>query len=296
MSTSIAIIGAGRVGAALGRLLRERGYEVGGVVCRTMERAEAAVRLIGGGRPMTDPAQGVKGAKIVFVTVPDRVLGEVAEQIGSRRRFRRGDFLVHTSGAHPAEVLRVKGTGRAHLLSLHPIESIADPSEADRLVGAAYGLEGDEEALQMGMELVEALGGTPLVIPAGAKPLYHAAATVASNYAVTLAGVALRLFKAAGLPHGDALKAVTSLLEGSAANLRRLGVHWALTGPVERGDVDTVRSHLEGIAAGGEGEEKLRIEGIYRVLGLETLRVVEERDGELSISHRGIRELLEGVY
>lgn len=303
MSTSIAIVGAGRVGTALGRLLRERGYEVTGVVCRTPERAEAAVRLIGGGRPSTDPAEGAKGAKVVFVTVPDRALAEVAAQIGARRRLRRGEFLVHTSGAHPAGVLRQAGTERAHLLSLHPLQTIADPSEAGRLVGAVWGLEGDEEALPLGTELVGALEGTAIPIPPGAKPLYHAAATVASNYAVALAGVALNLFKSAGLPHPEALKAVAALVEGAAGNLRRLGVHWALTGPVERGDVGTVRAHLEAIARGGEGrgpdagddEARLRIEGIYRVLGLEALRLVAERDGGLSLPHQGIKELLEGV-
>lgn len=293
MSTSIAIVGAGRIGAALGRLLKERGYEVVGVVCRTMERAEAAVRLIGGGRPATDPADGVKGAKVVFVTVPDRALHGVAEAIG-RRRLGRGHFLVHTSGAHPAGVLRARGTEKARLLSLHPLQTIADPAEADRLVGAVWGIEGDDEAIPLGMELVRALAGTPIRIPAGAKPLYHAAATVASNYAVALAGVALRLFMEAGLPQGEALQAVGSLMDGAAVNVRRLGVHWALTGPIERGDAATVRSHLEAIAR-GKAEERLRLEGIYRVLGLETLRIVEERSGELSLAHRGIREMLEGV-
>ncbi len=300
MSTSIAIVGAGRIGTALGRLLRERGYEVAGVVCRTTERAEAAVRFIGGGRPSTDPAEGAKGAKVVFVTVPDRALAEVAARIGARRRLRRGEFLVHTSGAHPAQVLRAPGTERAHLLALHPLQTIADPSEAGRLVGAVWGMEGDEEALPLGRELVRALEGTPLPIPPGAKPLYHAAATVASNYAIALAGVALRLFKSAGLPQAEALRAVAALMEGAAGNLRRLGVHWALTGPIERGDAATVRAHLEAIAGGGgrsgEGEEeRLRVEGIYRVLGLETLRIVAERDGGLSLPHQGIKELLEGV-
>ena len=148
-------------------------------------------------------------------------------------------------------------------------------------------------------ELVRALEGTPSPI-ARREPLDHAARDGGQQLRDRLGRrgappvqvgwlTASRGARGGRRPHGRA-----------AGNLRRLGVHWALTGPIERGDAATVRAHLEAIAGGGgrsgEGEEeRLRVEGIYRVLGLETLRIVAERYGGLLLPHQGIKELLEGV-
>lgn len=292
---SFAVIGAGRVGTALGALIRQSGYPIAGVVCRTMERAEEAVARIGGGTPHTHVARGAKGAGAVLIAVPDDALVSVAAAVASGRRFRSGELLVHTSGALPADVLRVRGAEKALCLSLHPIQTIADRElGAERLSGASYGVEGDAEAISFGQELVRAIGGVPLVIKPGAKAVYHAAACVASNYLHTLIDSGLRLYAQAGIPRSDALAALLPLMEGTLANAGRLGVPWALTGPVERGDVDTVRSHLHALAA-LSGEEAEELEGLYRLLGLHTLRLAEEKHGQISPAHRGLRDLFQGV-
>ena len=223
MHPPVAIIGAGRVGTAIGALLHQQGFPIRGVVRRRLDLAEEAVRLIGAGTPTTDPVIGAKGAEVVFLTVPDRAIGDMAAVLGGGRQFERGDLLVHTSGALSADALRAPGTERALHLSLHPIQTIAEPqSGAARLRGSAFGLEGEPEAVERGKALVAAMGGEPLVIEPGQKPLYHAASCMASNYLVTLVEASLELYRLAGISRAEALSAVGQLLQGTMENISRL--------------------------------------------------------------------------
>lgn len=290
---TVALVGAGRLGTALGILLARSGYPIGGVVCRSPARAREAVALIGAGTPHTDPAAGAQGAGVIIISVPDRALAGVARAIAAGCRLARGVLLAHTSGAHSAAVLRVPGTEGARLLSLHPIQTVADPRRgAERLRGAAFGIEGDEEALDLGEALVRDLGGVPLRIKPGRKALYHAAACVASNYLVALVDAALALYRLAGIEEEAALRALRPLMEGAIENAARLGPARALTGPIERGDVETVQAHLAALAAAGA--DRARLEGLYRTLGLSALALVARRDGALSPAHQALGALLQG--
>src|SRR5690606_26081516 len=124
-------------------------------------------------------------------------------------------------------------------------QSVADPWQAcDRLFGAAYAVAGDPAAKRVAMRIVDALGGMPLVIPPSLRPLYHAAAVTASNYVVVVVGLAVRLLEAAGVSPEEAPRALLPLVRGTIENLEHLGVAGALTGPIARGDADTVRLHL----------------------------------------------------
>lgn len=296
MHPPVAIIGAGRVGTAIGALLHQKGFPIRGVVRRTQALAEEAVRLIGAGTPTTDPVQGAKGAEVIFVTVPDGAVSEMAAVLGAGRRFRRSDLLIHTSGALPADALWAPGTERALRLSLHPIQTIAHPvSGAERLVGSAFGLEGEPEAVERGRELVAAMEGVPLVIEAGKKALYHAASCVASNYLVTLVEASLKLYRQAGIPRSEALKALGALLQGTIDNISRLGIPGALTGPIERGDGETIRRHLEALGRIPDTAERERLDGLYRMLGLQTLFVAAQKPGGETAKHQGIRDLLLGL-
>ncbi len=298
---SVAIVGAGRVGTALGILLRRKGYPIRGVVRRSFAGAKESVRLIGGGAPHTDPALGAQDADIVLIAVPDDVLQETAAVVRAGRSFRPGDLLVHTSGALPASVLLDSAESqsgspgdRPGLLSMHPVQSIADPVlGAERLVGAYFGLEGDIHAVEAGERLVADIGGRPLKVAPGRKSLYHAAACVASNYLVTLIDVALGLYERAGIDREDALRAIEPLIAATAANAARLGVPEALTGPIDRGDAETVRSHLSAMEAFAKGSERDRIERIYRMLGLDTLGLARRKRGSVSPGHELIERMLQ---
>ncbi|HLS91304.1 MAG TPA: Rossmann-like and DUF2520 domain-containing protein [Limnochordia bacterium] len=295
MYPPVAIIGAGRVGTAIGALLHRRGHPIRGVVRRTHEKAEEAVRLIGAGTPTTDPVEGARGAEIILITVPDGAIHDMAAVLGAGLDFGPAHLLIHTSGALPADALRAPGTERALLLSLHPIQTIAHPGSAEQLAGSAFGLEGEPEAIARGRELVAAMGGVALVIKPGQKALYHAASCVASNYLVALVEASLELFELAGIPKREALKAVGGLLQGTIDNLERLGIPGALTGPIERGDVETIRRHLKALGRIGEEKVRGRLKALYRTLGLETLHVAAQKPGGLTERHRAIRDLLMGL-
>lgn len=293
MLPAVAIIGAGRVGTAIGAILHQQGYPIRGVARRSMARAEEAVRFIGAGTPTTDPVQAAEGADIVFVTVPDSLVAEVAAVLGSGRSFGPDDLLIHTSGALPADALVAPGTEQALHLSLHPIQTIAEPqSGIERLKGSAFGLEGSPEAVERGKKLVEAMGGVPLVIAPGQKALYHAASCVMSNYLIGLIDAGLELYQLAGIPRDQALAAVGPLLQGTLDNVIRLGLPAALTGPIERGDLGTIERHMQALGQVDSAEQRKRLEQMYRLLGVQTLNVAAQKSGGLSPAHQGIQKLL----
>jgi predicted short-subunit dehydrogenase-like oxidoreductase (DUF2520 family) len=204
----------------------------------------------------------------IFICVPDSRIGEVAQRLADLDL--PPEPVLHTSGVHgsePLEPLAARGVATG---SLHPLVALADPvTGAASLRGAWYGIEAEAEALTFATRAVDALEGQPLRIAAGGKPLYHAAAVFASNYVVTLLGTAEKLLEEAGLSGGMARAALMALAEGAVANTAALGPAAALTGPVSRGDVETLRRHLERLS----GDER----ELYSVLARSTLELARIR-------------------
>ncbi|HLS88505.1 MAG TPA: DUF2520 domain-containing protein [Sphingobacteriaceae bacterium] len=301
MGLTVAIIGAGRVGTAVGSLLHRAGYEVGGVVSRSLPRAEEAVAIIGGGRPAIDVAKAVAGAHIVFLTVPDQHIAAVAAEA---RAAAGGSLqvMIHASGVLPASIMGGgSGDKPIGLLSLHPMQSVADRRRgAQVLQGAYWGLEGDEEAYPLGERLVRAMGGIPLFIKPGGKGLYHGAACITSNYLVSLMDMGLRLMEEAGIPRDRALPVLAHLMKGTMANMEAMGVPAALTGPIERGDTGTIARHLEAMAQAPGGRGPVTVEDLYRRLGLYTVelargkRAAQGENGNIEERLQQIADLLEG--
>jgi predicted short-subunit dehydrogenase-like oxidoreductase (DUF2520 family) len=149
------------------------------------------------------------------------------------------------------------------------LQTVADPwLSGDRLMGAAFALAGETSALNAARRVVNALGGMPLVIPPALRPTYHAAAVMASNYLIALLAVAARLLEHASVDGTRVLPALLPLVRGTLDNLEHLGVAAALTGPIPRGDADTVRLHLARLSA----EDR----ALYCALGLELLRLARQ--------------------
>ena len=132
---------------------------------------------------------------------------------------------------------------------MHPLQSFANIEEAlETLPGSFFAIEGDAEALPVLQELSQELGGKPLLIRASQKPLYHLAASIASNYLVSLIHLSLRFLKEVGLPEEEGLKALLPLIDGTIKNIRQFGPTQALTGPIARGDRDVVKGHIQAIS------------------------------------------------
>lgn len=268
----IAVVGAGKVGSALALLLSRQGYPVAGIASKSISSAERAAFELNV-PATTRPEEVTAGAGVVFITTPDREIARVAGEIADKGGFSRGQVVLHTSGAHPAEEVGAARRCGALAASLHPLQSFADVKMAmESLPGSYFALEGDREALPLAEKIVEDLGGKSFFIAARDKSLYHAAACIASNYLVSLMHFATGLYGRFGLSREEAFQALFPLIQGTIKNISQVGPAAALTGPVARGDGPTLEGHLEALQ--GVGEQEL---DLYRRLGLYTVKVALEK-------------------
>jgi len=265
----IAIVGAGVLGTSLGILLRRAHHEIVAVSSRTLKSARAAVSAIGGGAVVSDPGTAALGADVVLLAVPDRAIPMVSIQVASGGALRRDAVVAHLSGALPAGVLAGIHAAGGWKGSLHPLQSFADVETAvTTLPGSFMFLEGDAEAVDVLRSLAMSLDARPVPMTSQGKALYHAAACAASNYLVTLVDYASELMTRAGVPPNVALPALLPLLQGTVRNLQTVGLPEALTGPIARGDVGTVRGHLAALhRAPGD------LVRLYVALGRKTVEV-----------------------
>jgi predicted short-subunit dehydrogenase-like oxidoreductase (DUF2520 family) len=275
---TVAIIGAGRVGSAVGFLLNRAGYAVTAVVTRTEDSAKKAQAFIGSGLALTDPVKAAMTADMVFITTPDDAIKTVCDVIARGGGLRQGTLVIHTSGAHTRELLDSAREAGAYRAVIHPLQSI--PSKAlgvKNIPGSYFRIEADPEAVQHSRDLVEALGGIELNLPGwspdkSSPALYHAGAVAVSNFFVALVDFGLCFYQALGADKKEALKAVLPLIRGTLANIESVGIPDALTGPIARGDVETVRDHMSALR-----KRAPELLGLYRELAKQTIIVAEER-------------------
>jgi predicted short-subunit dehydrogenase-like oxidoreductase (DUF2520 family) len=229
----------------------------------------------------------IRDADLLLIATPDDAVPAVASQIAELDAVRPHQVVLHFSGLLDRTALAVLESSGAGLGSFHPLQTIADPgSAAQRLTGACAGVEGDARAIETGEILARLLGMHPVRIAAGAKPLYHAAAVIAGNYPAVLAALAERLARAAGISPETAGRMYLPLLAGAAENLLAVGPGQALTGPVRRGDLETLRRHLAALPPD--------VQPLYRALGLEAVQLAAAA-GLDAPSVAGVRRVLEGL-
>ncbi len=262
--TSFAILGAGRMGRALGRLLVQQGLRPSGVTARTLRSARQAAAFVGGGEPTRSNEDAVAGASLVFITTPDRVIPLLAQELAETDLRWGRRVVAHTSGALSSSVLEPLRRRGAQVASIHPLASIADPRVGLRdPAGIPFAIEGEPRAVRRLRRLVVAFGGMPVTIPMEAKSLYHLIAVLLSNDLVALIAVGLETARALGLSERQALRLYMPLVRGTLDNVERLGPVKALTGPVSRGDASTLRLHAEVLRALPADFRKL-----HRLLGV----------------------------
>lgn len=257
----VAIIGAGRAGRALALALTRAAMPVRVCVRRPTELPSPLECSLG---PWDEV---LAQADIVLLAVPDDAIGDVAKAIGSADLSRA--VVLHCSGLRDRSALAALDGRARGLGSFHPLQTLAGDSEAAGRLHAAFAvLEGDPEAVAAGRALASALGMEALVIEAAQKPRYHAAAVIVSNYTVTLAAVAAKLAREAGVPADAASRIFLPLLAGTLKNLELLGPASALTGPIRRGDVGTIEAHLAALSADDRR--------LYATLGLRAVELARE--------------------
>jgi predicted short-subunit dehydrogenase-like oxidoreductase (DUF2520 family) len=287
---TVAIIGAGRLGGSVGRLLATAGYRIVAVTARTRRSAAAAARFVGAGEPMTDVARAAAGAAVVFITTPDRAIRAVCERIARGGDLRPGVLVAHASGAQTRELLDAARDEGAMRAVMHPLQSVPSREQGvANLPGSYFRIEADPGALRRVRALVRALGGSELVLPRWksdpqSAALYHAGAVAASNYLVALIDYAVRHFQVLGADRQRALRAVLPLVRGTLANIERLGIPQALTGPIARGDTQTIAGHVAALQ-----ERAPELLDLYRQLARQTVPLAREQGG---LTDQAAEELL----
>lgn len=301
LKARIGIVGAGNVGATLAIALKQKGYPIAGIFCHTEPLAQKASQLIEAPYYLS-PAKVSQLSDIVFITTPDRKIHDICAFIADEGGFRKGQVVLHTSGAHSSAILHPAQKMGALTLSVHPLQTFPDVKTGlQNLPGSMFTVEGHEDALPVASEIIRALGGLPLTIPTEMKPLYHASACVVCNYFVALVDLGLKMMETAGIPRDRSLQAFLPLIEGTLGNIKNVGVPAALTGPIERGDVSTIENHLAALK-----EVMPSVVDVYSRLGAYTARLAREkgtlsRDGETEIckmleieTERQLAELKQG--
>lgn len=276
---SIGFIGAGTVGTALAFRLKEKGYPVKYIASRTRASAERLAERVG--CEVLDSSQELANtAEMVFITTPDDAIPLVASQV----RWRPGQSVLHCSGVDSLDVLEPARLTGAQVGAIHPLQTFASVTHAiDNIPSSTFALEAEPPLLDTLKAMAESLDGHWVQLSAGDKVLYHAAAVLACNYFVTLVKLGADLWKTFGVDTADATRALMPLLRGTLNNIDNVGIPNCLTGPIARGDLGTIRMHLEALES--RAPELLKI---YQELGQQTVpvalakgRITAERGAEM---------------
>jgi predicted short-subunit dehydrogenase-like oxidoreductase (DUF2520 family) len=242
----VGVVGAGRVGTALAAALRRSGHRIVAVSAVSA----ASLRRVGDilpGTPVRPPQDVVAAADLVLLTVPDDALAALVSGLAATGTELAGRLVMHASGRHGLAVLEPATRRGALPLALHPVMTFTGrPDDVDRLAGVSFGVTAPEPLRPVAEVLVMEMGGEPVFIAESDRALYHAALAGAANHLVTQVVQAADLLSAAGV--GEPSRMLGPLLGAALDNALRLG-DAALTGPVARGDADTVAGHLAALRA-----------------------------------------------
>ena len=271
MGDRLLIVGSGRAGLALGYALWQgEALESLSYCGRQPEPPAHPLFMEGLARYFFGLERPGPGITAVLLAVPDGVLPEMAHAMAGQGDAPEGCVALHCSGTLSVEVLAPLHARGYHVGSLHPLQALAHPvTGAERLPGSWFAVSGEHKAITVARRLVARLDGTTLTVPIARRPLYHAAAVTASNYLPVLLALAARLLVLAGVDEDEAIPALLPLMHGTLENIAELGLAPALTGPISRGDVETVRLHLRTLP-----DREARV---YRDLGREAVALAEAR-------------------
>src|SRR5713226_8979826 len=222
MQNSLAIIGAGRVGRALGRRLRELGWKIGAIVTRSEASARKAVRFIGAGKACAGLTRQILVSRVILIATPDDHIAVVARGLARiAEEELRGRVVLHTSGAMDSSALDSVRHRGAKIGSIHPLQSfsgVAVPS----LEGKVFAIEGDTQAVRMARRIARALGGSPVHIAGSKKLLYHAAAAMAAGHVLAVEEAATQLLVSLGMKRSEAVRELPNEFAHAYEALNRL--------------------------------------------------------------------------
>jgi predicted short-subunit dehydrogenase-like oxidoreductase (DUF2520 family) len=272
---TVAVVGTGKVGTAMAHLLSGRGYDVVAVADLSGEARERAASLSGAVAYASDE-EAAAAAQVIIITTPDGAIADTCAAI-ARAVPLEGKKVIHMSGALSLEALAPARARGADVLSIHPMQTFADLSGAEKsLPASTFGVTCDPAMADWAQTLVAALDGRMLVVPDEDKVLYHAAAAIACNLLAMVEYGAFVISRKLSFSDDSSARALTPLAAATVENVSRLGPAEALTGPLARGDEETLRAHIKALEALDP-----ELASMYRAVSRWGLKLVEER-GELA--------------
>jgi predicted short-subunit dehydrogenase-like oxidoreductase (DUF2520 family) len=274
--SDIAIIGAGKLGTNLGYALMRKGHRIAAISDKNLSSAQESQQIIGQGIFTDDNRLAALNGHWIILTVPDDTIEAVTEELVDSHIEWQDRFVFHCSGLHSTKSLKSLETKGALVASLHPVQSFSQKKTYPKaFADIFFGLEGKGEALDLAIEITHQLGGKYFILEAQNKPLYHTACSMTSNFLATLLDTATALLEQAGLAKSMANHVLLPLVQGTLQNVKNFDAGKALTGPIVRGDTESIKEHLEAL-------DKLpEIRDLYLKIAHRSLQIVK-REKKLS--------------
>ena len=263
----LGFIGAGALATMLSVEFRKRGFTIAAVSSRGYESAKTLAKRLDGCYAASDNQEVADNADLVFIATPDDIIPVVASQVC----WRKGQMVVHCSGADSVDILNTAKTAGCQTGVFHPLQTFAAGLE-DNLKGITFAVEAEEPLLAQLKDMAQMLGGHSIELKSKDRVIYHAAAVFACNYLVTLTDIAAGLWESIDLPRDKAVRALLPLMRGTLNNIEATGITRSLTGPIARGDSGTINKHITAL-------DKINpdITKLYRELGLHTIPIAIEK-------------------
>ena len=285
-ASTIGFIGAGAVGGSLAVCLSRAGYPVVAVGSRTFASAKQFAERIEGCRARGTAQEVADAVTLVVISTPDDAIREVAEGLN----WRAGQVVVHCSGATSLDVFRHPVDQGAAAGAMHPLQAFSSVENGvDSIPGTTFGIEGDSEVGSALADMARRIGGRPVFLKAGDKALYHLTGVMMGNLLTCLAAAAAQLWEECGYSRSEGVEALVPMMRGVVSNLERSGVPGAVAGPYVRGDLGTIRKHIQTLSA--RAPETLPL---YRELARAAVPFGVEKGALSRETARRIEEILNG--
>jgi predicted short-subunit dehydrogenase-like oxidoreductase (DUF2520 family) len=248
----IALVGAGKVGSVLGRVLAENGEQITAVISRSTGSARRGGRFVGCRNVSTSPDRIPVATDLVMITTPHEAVVEVAARLAERDDLRyRSMAFCHASGMLTADALSPLRDRGATVFSFHPLQTFPRDFRPQDILptarGISYGVDGSRRAIAVARDLATRLDGHVIVVPPEHRVLYHAACVVASNHLTVLFSILESMYQVLGVKGKRFFPAFTPIVTSTIRNIGRTNPRHALSGPVARGGAGTIAGHLDAL-------------------------------------------------
>ncbi|WP_303867397.1 Rossmann-like and DUF2520 domain-containing protein [Acetobacterium wieringae] len=268
----IGFIGAGKVGTALGIFFKHHRLSLTGYLSRSETSSQCAANVTDS-TVFYDLPSFTAASDVIFITTGDDQISAVINQLLQTTCLTKHHTLIHTSGALSTDLFDPLLTSGCGLCSLHPIMSFSDPLTASKnLKQTVFTLEGNQPGRIAAQKILAITGNPYSVIDKNDKVLYHAAACILSNYLVTLVDSGFELLKTTGIAKDEIIQAFMPLITATLGNIEKLGTVNALTGPLVRGDENTISKHIKALKT--QTPEFL---SLYQTMGLSTIEMIKDK-------------------